>query len=119
MRTWRASSQYLTNDPKGKQLPAYLALVSQQLANDQQDTLKEIETLRENIEHIKKIVAVRRSYAKASCVIETCQVPDLVEDALRMNSDALIRPDVALVSEYAEVPPTDIEKHKSCKCWSI
>ena len=46
-------------------------------------------------------------------MIETCQVPDLVEDALRMNSDALIRPDVALVREYAEVPPIDIEKHKA------
>ena len=103
---------YLANDPKGKQLPVYLSRVSEQLAKEQQRTVAELESLRENIEHIKEIVAMQQNYATVCGVAETVKVADLVEDALRMNAGALLRHEVALVREYAEVPAITVEKHK-------
>jgi PAS domain S-box-containing protein len=103
---------YLANDPKGKQLPGYLNRVSEQLTKEQQRTITELESLRENIEHIKEIVAMQQNYARVSGVTETVNVADLVEDALRMNAGALLRHEIALVREYAGVPAITVEKHK-------
>jgi signal transduction histidine kinase len=103
---------FLANDPKGRQLPVYLSRVSEQLTKEQQRAIAELESLRENIEHIKEIVAMQQNYATVCGVAETVKVTDLVEDALRMNAGALIRHEVALVREYTDVPVLTVEKHK-------
>jgi PAS domain S-box-containing protein len=103
---------YMTNDAKGRQLPGYLSRVSEQLTKEQQRTIAELESLRENIEHIKEIVAMQQNYATVCGVAETVKVTDLVEDALRMNAGALLRHEVALARDYTEVPVLTVEKHK-------
>jgi PAS domain S-box-containing protein len=103
---------FFTNDPKGRQVPVYLAQLAEHLAGEQADALKELAQLQKNIEHIKDIVAMQQSYARVSGVTETLQISGLVEDALRMNASALTRHEVELVREYAEVPPVTVEKHK-------
>ena len=103
---------FLTSDPKGKQLPAYLAQLAEHLAGEQAAVLKELKLLHENIEHIKDIVVMQQSYAKISGVIETVKITDLVEDALRMNVGALQRHGVEVRQEFDELPPMDVEKHK-------
>ena len=103
---------FMTGDPKGRQLPGYLSQLAAQLNREQQRAIEELELLRKNIEHIKDIVAMQQGYAKVSGIAETVEITGLVEDALRMNAGALARHEVALVREYAEVPPVTIEKHK-------
>ncbi len=103
---------YMAHDPKGRQLPGYLSRVSEQLTKEQQRTIAELESLRQNIEHIKEIVAMQQNYAMVSGVVETVQVADLLEDALRMNAGALARHEIELVREYSEVPLLSVEKHK-------
>ena len=105
-------SGFMTNDPRGKQMPGYLAQLARHLAAEQATLLKETDELRKNIEHIKDIVAMQQSYAKVSGVTETLTISDLVEDALRMNASALTRHKVQVIREYAEVPPIIIDKHK-------
>jgi signal transduction histidine kinase len=82
------------------------------LAKEQQLTIAELDSLRQNFDHIKEIVAMQQNYAKVSGVAETVQVTDLVEDALRMNAGALARHEIDLVREYTEAPVIAIEKHK-------
>jgi signal transduction histidine kinase len=103
---------YLTNDAKGRQVPGYLTRVTEHLTSEQQKIVAELESLRQNIEHIKEIVAMQQSYARISGVAETVQVTDLVEDALRLNEGSLARHDVKLVRDFQEVPPMSVEKHK-------
>jgi signal transduction histidine kinase len=103
---------FMTGDPKGRQLPGFLSQVAGQLVREQQNALQELELLRQNIEHIKDIVAMQQSYAKISGVTETVTVTDLAEDALRMNAGALSRHEIKVVREYGDVPPIVVEKHK-------
>ena len=110
---------YLANDPKGKQLPGYLSRVSEQLTKEQQRTITELESLRQNIEHIKEIVAMQQNYARVSGVVETVKVTDLVEDALRMNAGALTRHEIALVREYSEVPLLTLKNTRCSRFWSM
>jgi signal transduction histidine kinase len=104
--------EFITTDPKGRQLPSYLNKLAGQLASEQTSAINELILLRQNIEHIKDIVAMQQSYAKISGVTEIIQITDMVEDALRMNAGALIRHEVELIREYADVPSITIEKHK-------
>jgi PAS domain S-box-containing protein len=103
---------FLTNDPKGKQLPGYLSQLAEHLVGEQATVLKELHLLHENIEHIKDIVVMQQSYARISGVVETVKITDLIEDALRLNLGALQRHGVEVVREYEDMPSMDVEKHK-------
>jgi PAS domain S-box-containing protein len=103
---------FLANDPKGQQVPNYLMQLAEHLAAEQTVALKELAQLQKNIEHIKDIVSMQQSYAKASGRVEKLQMADLVEDALQMNSSSLARHDIQIIKEFADVPPVTVEKHK-------
>jgi len=105
-------ADFITRDPKGVQMRDYLHQLSNHLAQEQQISIAELESLRKNIEHIKEIVAMQQSYAKISGLTEVVNVADLVEDSLRINEVALQRHKVRLVREYLDVPPITVEKHK-------
>jgi signal transduction histidine kinase len=103
---------FITNDPKGKNVPALLARLSEQFLADQAALTGELDSLRRNIDHIKEIVAMQESYATFGGVKETINVTDLVEDSLHMNERALNRHDVAVIREFETVPRVNVEKHK-------
>ncbi|HKS36746.1 MAG TPA: PAS domain-containing protein [Verrucomicrobiae bacterium] len=104
---------FITVDPKGKQLPGYLSQLSEHLAAEQETMVKELCLLRNNIEHIKEIVAMQQNYAKVSGVAEVVRVADLVEDALRMNGGSLIRHEVTVARDIEPHPPEiTVDRHK-------
>jgi signal transduction histidine kinase len=104
---------YLANDPKGKQLPGYLNQVSEQLVWEEQQAIAELESLRQNIDHINEIVAMQQNYAKVSGVAETVKVTDLVEDALRLNEGVLASHQIKLIRNYTQAPAVVVEKYKA------
>ena len=104
---------FLTHDPKGKLVPEFLVTVSKQLATERDELVTEMNSVTENIEHIKEIVAMQQSYAKISGAYENLAVTELVEDALRMNSAAFERHQIELVREYQPaLPPVCADRHK-------
>jgi signal transduction histidine kinase len=105
-------SAFINGDPRGKKLPEFLRQLSEQLNREQQRAITELESLRENIEHIKEIVAMQQNYAKVSGVTERLKITDLVEDSLRMNADSLLRHEINVIREYQEMPAISVEKHK-------
>jgi signal transduction histidine kinase len=103
---------FLSQDPKGKQIFAYLEQLSRDLARERSLTIEELSHLQKNVEHIKEIVMMQQSYAKLSGFVEKVSLPDMFEDALRMNVGALQRHGVQVVRKYDEVKPIDLEKNK-------
>ncbi len=103
---------FFARDPRAAKLPDYLEQFAQHLAGEQAAMLGEVENLRKNIEHIKDIVAMQQSYAKVSGVTETLRPAELIEDTLRMNSASFDRHAIEVVTEIADVPPIEVDKHK-------
>ena len=103
---------FITQDFRGQKIPAYLGTLAESLATEQQAMLAELECLRSNIEHITDIVAVQQSYARTSGVIETVSVPELIEDALRINASSLARHDVETVRDFQARLGISTDKHK-------
>ena len=103
---------FFTNDPRGQQIPAYLAALSDHFVHEQSALLQELEQLLKHIEHIKQIVAMQQSYAKVAGVIETINPTQLVDDAVHINGAALTRHDVQVRCEFETVPMIQTEKHR-------
>ena len=104
--------EFLVSDERGKRVPEYLASLGEQLVGDQRATLIEITSLRDNLEHIKETVTMQQTYAKLCGVTEVVNVPDLVEDSLRLNAGAFVRHGVTLKREYIDELPITVDKHK-------
>lgn len=105
-------AEFMTKDERGKKVPLYLKQFSEHLEASQAISLKELDSLNANIEHIKDIVIMQQNYARVSGIKEVVNVPDLVEDSLRLNVGALTRHRVAVKRDFAEVPALNLDKHK-------
>jgi len=106
------AGSFIATDARGKQIPAYLATLGDQLLAEQAAALRELASLRSNIEHIKDTVVMQQNFAKVCGVTEIINIADLVEDGLRLNADAFTRHGVTIKREFNPVPPINVDKHK-------
>jgi PAS domain S-box-containing protein len=103
---------FATADPRGKQVPKYVAQLAACLAAENASALEELSQLQKNIDHIKDIVITQQAYAKVSGITETVEASDLVRDALYLNASSLTRRDFQVTEEFAPAPPVAVDKHK-------
>jgi two-component system NtrC family sensor kinase len=103
---------FVSRDEKGKQIPAFLNLLTQQLRAEDDALLEETRSLMENVEHIKTIVSTQQSYAGISGVIQPTDLRDLLNDAVRLNSSSFERHGIAVVRDYDDLPPVLIDKQR-------
>ena len=104
---------FFAMNPAGNKLPNYLGKLANLLSEEQAEVLEELQSLAQNIEHIKDIVSVQQSFAKnIGGVRETLPIESVVEDALRMNAGALEHERIEVLREFNPVPPVPMEKHK-------
>ena len=103
---------FLTEDPRGRRLPAFLDKLADTFAVEQESHLRELEGLVKNIEHIKEIVALQQNYATVSGITESLAPGELVEEALRMSEAAFDKLGICLVREFQTSPPIIADRHK-------
>jgi signal transduction histidine kinase len=104
-------AQYITEDERGRQLPAFLSAVADALLHDQTSLLEELGALTRNVDHIKQIVQVQQSFAKSAGVIEVVEIAALVEDAIRVNIGSLERYKIHVCRDIPKFPPINMDKH--------
>lgn len=105
-------ASYLTNDPKGRQLPQFLGRLTGHLAEENKALLQETEALDKNVQHIKEIVAAQQSFACVLGVNESLEAERLMEEAVKLNVASFERHGIKLVRHYAPVPPVLVDRHK-------
>ncbi len=104
--------RFFARDSRAMRLPDYLDKFAQHLEDENKASISEIESVRKNIDHIREIVSMQQSYAGASAVAEIVNPRELVEDALRLNADALDRHSIELRRDLEDVPDAELNKHK-------
>jgi signal transduction histidine kinase len=104
---------FMTEDENGRHVTGHLERLGSHLLDEQSKLLERVKLLTENIQHIKEIVATQQNYAKVAGVLETVPLPEIVEDALRMCSEALARHEIKVVRDYHETPPATLDRHKA------
>jgi C4-dicarboxylate-specific signal transduction histidine kinase len=104
---------FMSQDPKGKQLPEYLAQLARHLSAEQHLLLEQIDFVRKKIDHIKEIVATQQNYGRVAGVTEKVRVTDLIEDVLRIHAGELEEQKIQLQREFEpDQPEIIVDKHK-------
>lgn len=104
---------FISHDEKGKLLPGYIAQVSEALSSERESIVNELEQMTRSVNHIKEIVSTQQSYAGPSSIVEPISINELMDDALRMQSDSLVRHQVEIVKEYDDLPEVVLDKHRT------
>ncbi|MHC4389221.1 MAG: PAS domain S-box protein, partial [Planctomycetota bacterium] len=103
---------FLSEDARGKHIPAYLTKVTRLLIDDQADIVELLLSLAANVEHIKQVIGMQQSYAKASGVEVPTDLAEVLENAIEINSAALDRHKVRLIRDLAKLPQVNIDKQR-------
>jgi PAS domain S-box-containing protein len=103
---------YLSTDPRGRLVPGFIDSLAKHFAEERVRLLDELDSLQKNVDHIKEIVSMQQTYATMIGVSEPLDATGLIEDALRMNSSALVRHDVSVVRDFGAVPQVLAERGK-------
>ena len=103
---------FFAKDPRALKIPQYLVALASQLKTERDALLRELDSLKANLDHIKDAVTMQQAYARRCGVLESVAVVDLVEDGVRMNAGALTRHQVALKRDYRARPEIVVDKHK-------
>ncbi|MHC4906297.1 MAG: ATP-binding protein [Planctomycetota bacterium] len=103
---------FLTEDKRGKHIPSYLAKTIEILLIEHKDITNTIQSLRNNIEHIKTVIRSQQSYAKVQTCEEIASVREIVEDAVKMNKTALASLKIDLVQEFDDIDYVNIDRSR-------
>jgi signal transduction histidine kinase len=104
--------EFLAPGARGGNLPGYLSAVADELLGEQTRLLEDMDAMGRHIEHIRAIVQVQQTYARASLMTEECDLAQLINDALRIQLAALQRHGVSIRRELSPLPKLRVDKHK-------
>ena len=108
----RDLATYITSDPKGQQIPGFLALLAVHFADERTEVVKELDLLTTKVHHVKTIIATQQSYAGVSGVIETVDIGATLDDTMKMNCPSLDRHQVTIIRDYQDIPKVRLDKQK-------
>jgi PAS domain S-box-containing protein len=103
---------FFSSDPQGQRLASYLIALSESLVEEREEMSKEVLALTESVDHIKSIVTMQQRHARTAGAIEELQVPQLIDEALRLHAVSLERLGILVEREYAQVSPIMVDRHK-------
>lgn len=106
-------AQFVAEDPKGKQVVPFLTALTRQLADERGGLQAELGQLMEAVEHIRELVASQQAYAGRSTLLESADVGQQIESALRLSEKAQgAQVSVDIERDLAEMPRVPLDKHK-------
>ncbi|MDC0709073.1 trifunctional serine/threonine-protein kinase/ATP-binding protein/sensor histidine kinase [Stigmatella sp. ncwal1] len=103
---------FLTKDSRGRRLPDYLSALAAELIKEQTHLQESLEAMNRHLEHIRAIVQVQQTYAKTPLLTEECDLMQLVDDTLRIQSSSIQRHGIILTRDFARLPQVWLDKHK-------
>jgi signal transduction histidine kinase len=104
--------RFLIQDPKGRLLPEYLSKLVDQIEHEHQEWEELLKSLKKNNDHIKQIVSMQQNYTTTSGIIESIAPNEILEDALKINEQGLVRHQIEVRRKYRDTPPVLVDKQK-------
>ncbi len=102
---------FFVNDRRGKHFPQLLAQLSLSFQKERNAQLRELESLSDNIDHIKEIVSSQQTSAKRGGFKFQITPEELFEDALRMNDSELRWYSAKIIKDFSAAPVLIVRKH--------
>jgi PAS domain S-box-containing protein len=103
---------FLTDDPKGKLIPAYLSLLSEHLASERTEALRILARLRLSVEHLIAIVSAQQMMGKTGGSPQQVGLADFINNALLLASVSE-HSDVRIVTDVDPKLTITVNKHRA------
>ncbi len=105
-------ANFLAEDSRGRHIPRYLAEAARKLSTERENIIGKLKNLGKNVEHIKNVVKMQQLYAKASGVMVSAMLEEVIEDAIEINQSGLERHEIKLVREYCELGELQLDRQR-------
>lgn len=102
---------FFLKDRRGKHFPQLLSQLTSSFQKERDAQLDEIQSLSDNINHIKEIVSLQQTSAKRSGFESHVTPEELFEDALRMNDSELRWCSTKIIKDFSNAPTLNTRKH--------
>ncbi len=103
---------FFSKDPRAAKLVPYLESLADTLDKERSETMAELSTLLKSIDHIKDVIWMQQSYASVAGMVEPLNLPEAIEDAIKLSTNALQRHSIQVIREFAQTGPARAERHK-------
>ncbi|MDR4493942.1 MAG: PAS domain S-box protein [Nitrospirales bacterium] len=103
---------FLSEHPKGKQIPGYLQRLAGQLLDEKRHMLMELERLKDNVGRAQQCVAAQQDLAKPRHITEPFWLSELVEEAIVINQDSIQEERIQVSREFDELPQVVFDRHQ-------
>lgn len=105
-------SAFLTHDERGRALPSFLIELSRFLAQERDLMLREMQSLSDALEHIRRVVSMQQVHARNVTLIETAELDKVVEQALALAGEVCGGRKVQVVRHLELTEAVPIDRHK-------
>jgi NO-binding membrane sensor protein with MHYT domain/two-component sensor histidine kinase len=102
--------RFLETDARGRQTPAYLAQLGENLLAENKGLQAEAEAITGHVGHIRTIVAAQQANARRGGVTEAVELAELIDSSVAIHFAMAV--DVVVRREYEPVPPVTLDRHK-------
>ncbi len=103
---------FITTDERGRQFPVFIAELSRNLSEENNEMLESVSRLNSHIKHITEIISLQQSYGKISGLSEPVNLSEVIEDALQINNEAIKRHNIEVRCEYTDLPSMLFDRSK-------
>ncbi len=93
----RELESLLPGDPRGAALLTYVERLATTLQQEHHDALDDLDRVVRSVDHITSVVAAQQSHAGVSTVLDSARPQDLLEEALRLCNDVIVRCGVEVI----------------------
>jgi NO-binding membrane sensor protein with MHYT domain/two-component sensor histidine kinase len=104
------AGRFLESDPRGQQLPTYLAQLGENLRGENQRLQTEAAAIAAHVGHIRNIVAAQQTYARRGGVTEAIDIAELLDSAVAIHFADMT--DISVKREYEAITPLTLDRHK-------
>ncbi len=99
-------ARFVTEDQRGRQIPEFLRKLAKTLQDERHHIRCEFSDILKNVEHIKNIVNVQQSMAKASGLLTEIDPQELISCTLSAVRNSMINHKIHVETEIQEGVPT-------------
>ncbi len=103
---------FLTTEDRGKKLTTFMTNLSQELVEEQTRQLESLAELTKHVQHVADIIQLQQSYSKTKGITEPASIAELIDDAVKINAEAISRNKIEVKRSYAELPIMLLDRHK-------
>ena len=104
-------AEFFQTDDQGKHFPRLLKQLTNRLIKERECQLEEIDSLTNNINHIKEIVSMQQASTKRSGVLTRIVADELFEDAIKLNDSEWQWYTTKIVKDFSHKPTLNTRRH--------